>query len=90
MPTSGELTPVNSQGTPLYITYKPRAYGRKHRAKLIVQVSTGFMHWKNYNAFLLHMQSESNEWCYEIVGKVPSLPRPMQLNQQLQRSPIKI
>ena len=39
-PTSGELTPVDSQGTPLYITYKPRAYGRKHRAKLIVQVST--------------------------------------------------
>lgn len=51
MPTSGELTPVNSQGTPLYITYKPRACGRKHRAKLIVQVSMGFMHWKNYNAF---------------------------------------
>jgi hypothetical protein len=39
---------------------------------------------------LLHMQSKSNEWCYEIVGKVPPLPRPMKLNHQLERSPIKI
>ena len=40
IPTSGELAPINFQGTPLYITYKPRAYGRKHRAKLVVQVSS--------------------------------------------------
>ena len=36
-PTSGELTPINGQGTLFIITYTPQKYG--HRAKLVVQVN---------------------------------------------------
>ena len=37
-PTSGELAPVNSRGTLFFIAYKPRIYGRVHKARLIVNV----------------------------------------------------
>ena len=37
-PASGELAPVNSKGTLFFLTYKPKTYGRDHKAKLIVQV----------------------------------------------------
>jgi hypothetical protein len=36
-PTSGELAPVNSRGTLFFITYRPRTYGRVHKAKLTVR-----------------------------------------------------
>jgi hypothetical protein len=36
-PTSGDLAPVNSRGTLFFITYKPKTYGRSHRARLVVQ-----------------------------------------------------
>ena len=78
---------MNSQGTPLYITYKPRLYGRKHHAKLIVQVSTSKVnlllvrHYvsraKHKVVMILQLtQSETNEWCYDIVGMVPTLSSP--------------
>lgn len=37
-PTSGILSPCNTRGTPFVISYKPIMYGKRHRAKLVVQV----------------------------------------------------
>ena len=38
-PLSGTLSSCDSQGTLFTIKYKPTMYGKKHHAKLIVQVS---------------------------------------------------
>ena len=37
-PSSGTLAPLNSKGTLFIATYKPKMYGKKHKAKFVVQV----------------------------------------------------
>ena len=42
-PTSGELVPAGTEGTLVKVTYRPSLYGKVHRAKLVIQVSsTGY------------------------------------------------
>ena len=42
-PMTGILKPADSKGTMFVVAYKPTMYGKKHQAKLIVQV-----HLHNY------------------------------------------
>ncbi len=44
-PTSGELTPVGTEGTLIRVAYKPQIYGKTHKAKLVVQVRTEAGNW---------------------------------------------
>ena len=38
-PSSGELPPVDNQGTLLIVSFTPTKYGKVYRGKLVVQVS---------------------------------------------------
>lgn len=39
MPQAGELLPEGTVGTHITVGYKPRMYGRKHTATLVIEVS---------------------------------------------------
>lgn len=39
LPQAGELLPVGTVGTHITVGFKPRMYGKKHKATLVIQVS---------------------------------------------------
>lgn len=43
IPSSGDLPPAGAEGTLIRIAYKPKIYGKTHKAKLVVQ--TPDMQW---------------------------------------------
>ncbi|XP_077637788.1 cilia- and flagella-associated protein 47 [Lonchura striata] len=42
-PQAGELLPAGTVGTPITVGYKPRMYGKKHRATLVIETQS--MQW---------------------------------------------
>ena len=43
-PSTGELPPVENQGTLLIVSFTPNKYGKVYRGKLVVQVGTSWKH----------------------------------------------
>lgn len=39
-PESGEIPPFDSNGITLLVGFKPQMYGRKYKARLVIQVSS--------------------------------------------------
>jgi len=39
LPQAGELLPVGTVGTHITVGFKPRIYGKKHKATLVIQVN---------------------------------------------------
>ena len=81
-PTCGELSPINTRGTLFCVSYKPTTYGKDHFAKLVIQVSLWTEVSNKPNA-LLSFQTDSNQWCYEIIGRQPNYSPPKDVSSKI-------